>query len=252
MKLPKFASDIDDQSAQENSEKALDWLLSLDNEHFTEEVSMPMEIHRKLFNHPVIDQTRVGKLRSEPLRVHYISEGRVVTSTELTKPDEITKGLAVFRSFVEDLDEQMSKDDFSIRLAYAVHTFFHTHPFADGNGHVLRLIVAAICTRQRRYLSTDWTVHPRPYGRHFLYAIRHFRQSPYLLYGELSRYLIDPVTTQSANNILIRAKGDCSHCAEVNDLFEQASCYTKCELGDPEEEEEEQEFLEWLYEIFES
>lgn len=179
----------------QRAEELMAWLRSQKNEEFIETIKNPVEVHARIF----ADMERKGRqyagvVRSQKMVVRYLTEGRVQRKSRLLPPEKMNDVLSLYRGVVDDIASRDSFDDGSVvvDLCNAMFLFFKAHPFLDGNGHVMRAVVKAMCERFGIPLSEAWTIHPRPYDRHFSYCIRHFRSNPYLFFGAVSQFVLAP------------------------------------------------------------
>ena len=192
--MGKF-SQAQDVLLVQRAEELMEWLRSQDKEEFFETIKNPVEIHARVFAGMERKGSQyAGVVRTQKVVVRYLTEGRVQKKARLLPPEKMNDVLSLYRGVIDDIASRESFDDGGvvIDLCNAMFLFFKAHPFLDGNGHVMRAVVKAVCERLGIPLSAAWTIHPRPYDRHFSYCIRHFRSNPYLFFGAVSQFVLAP------------------------------------------------------------
>jgi len=73
-------------------------------------------------------------------------------------------------------------------LAEVTQRFFHIHPFLDGNGHVLRILLPLLADRLAIPRKPSWTLHARPYDHHMSLCLQWYPDHPDLLACQLRRW----------------------------------------------------------------
>ncbi|MER9702184.1 Fic family protein [Mesorhizobium sp. M0146] len=64
----------------------------------------------------------------------------------------------------------------AIQLVAALFVYFlEIHPFANGNGHMARMLIICLLGRHDLYLKKDWPLHPRPSEPAYSRAIMDYR-----------------------------------------------------------------------------
>jgi len=234
----------------ENSEN----LRLLADSEFAERITDFAAIHASFFtNEDAEVQQHVGAYRTKKAIVRYLTEGRVLSVDTLTPAKKISERIDICKSIIEKIVEaDLDRDNFLYNLSFFTVLFFRTHPFSDGNGHVLRFIVRAVCERKGFAISEKWTVRKRPYGSEMGYAIRNYSREPALLFGILRRYIGNSPFEDNGLHMLVQV-GNCAHCDEIEDLFERQSCLYDC-TGDSGgggggDDGDGDSFLTWLSEI---
>lgn len=76
------------------------------------------------------------------------------------------------------------------RLAYLTHTFFHIHPFLDGNGHVWRAAVLILVRRAGLQPNPAWRIDQKNYGADMSFALQQYPHQPKVLEDLLKRLLL--------------------------------------------------------------
>jgi fido (protein-threonine AMPylation protein) len=62
------------------------------------------------------------------------------------------------------------------------------HPYLDGNGHISRLVLLILASRQELKVSPMWTIFPRPYTAAMGLCLQAYRRHPDLLVSYLGRW----------------------------------------------------------------
>ena len=55
--------------------------------------------------------------------------------------------------------------------------FLEIHPYANGNGHMARLLVIALFGRHDLFVNSRWDLHPRPAEPQYTQAIASYRNN---------------------------------------------------------------------------
>jgi hypothetical protein len=107
-------------------------------------------------------------------------------------PEEVGPGMAALGARIGALLDAPPRGDAAYdAMAEVTEAFFRLHPFADGNGHVLRLMLRLMAPALGLAARPDWTVHPRPYDATMSLCLQWYAAHPALLSCALRRWF-DP------------------------------------------------------------
>lgn len=246
-----YLAGFGEENFNRNAITTSDYLENLDDEKFLEALSIPDDIHRKLFEGCADPKKRIGNFREAAMRVTYFTEGRVLSQIVMANPEDVSKSLKLYSDFLKRIHiEKPTKEELSFFLAGAVYWFFFAHPFVDGNGRTLRFILRAFCERFGYTIGDNWTVYERPYDTHFSYSIRNYPNNPFLLIGGL-RQFFEPIeiSLQERDGDGVQCHYECMNFRSQNYM----SCLRNClgssgpsEPSGPSQEELEQEAESYL------
>jgi fido (protein-threonine AMPylation protein) len=110
-------------------------------------------------------------LVGRPVQATRISDGKTALFVDAAKVDAnlqlLGNGL-----FVPNLSGPLTETAALTLATKAFVLFGRIHPYMDGNGHIQRLMFAAIISEcPTLVLSPAWTVHPRPYAEDFAISL---------------------------------------------------------------------------------
>lgn len=104
-------------------------------------------------------------------------------------PAEVAERMHSFAALIDaQFQCQTSISDPLQRMAAVTHQFFATHPYIDGNGHVLRLLLYALAPRLGCAVHPAWTLHRRPYDATMSLCLQWYDIHPGLLADHLGRW----------------------------------------------------------------
>lgn len=240
---------------RENISRVSSMLREMNDDDFLEAAINPKKIHLDLFRYLEGEVQGIGEYRDKGMTVRYLSEGKVLSLARLAEPEDIARLMTLWGEYLTSIVKAKPEPEIAVGvLAQAIHYFFEAHPFVDGNGRTLRIIVKELCIRCGYPISDKWTIAERPYDRHFRYALRHYRTNPALLYGGL-RAFICPIAI-SVDAEVTRYWGSSRDCGcDQEDLFEKNSCLTKCAMdgggggGGGDDGDDGQSFMDWVTSI---
>lgn len=110
-------------------------------------------------------------------------------------PDEVAAAMAALAGRLGELwagaatGEQAALD----ALAEFLARFFLIHPFADGNGHVGRILAVVLAERLGLAAAPGWTLARRPYGPTMSLCLQWYPAQPDLLADHLRRWFRAPL-----------------------------------------------------------
>jgi fido (protein-threonine AMPylation protein) len=129
-------------------------------------------VHQRLYEHltPVDYPIYAGTYRGTvdtPLE-HRTVVGRRVSDETVMKfvdANKVQKSLKQLEAYLtQTLSQPMTRQLALDTATKAFYFFGLTHPYLDGNGHIQRLMVAAVVMECGVFdLLPTWTIHPRPY-----------------------------------------------------------------------------------------
>jgi fido (protein-threonine AMPylation protein) len=151
-------------------------------------------VHRALFadsapDHAGIWRGTPGTTLAETRRVvHVLRRGPGLRPCDPCAPPEaVAGGMARFAARVRSLAGDARGDPHDAIAAIAAD-FLAIHPYADGNGRVLRLILRPLAGMVGLAASPDWTVGRRPYDTTMSLCLQLYPQHSALLSAYLRRW----------------------------------------------------------------
>lgn len=98
-------------------------------------------------------------------------------------PQNVIGEMAKLATYIRNRLPTESPEEQYFRFACRVFRDFNIiHPYVDGNGHIARLVFAALLTIENMRLSCRWTLHERPYdGEIVAFCLAYYPDNPELL-----------------------------------------------------------------------
>jgi len=172
---------------------ANDWLASLAKETLLDVLQDTRPLHRALYDQ--IAPEHAGLWRGTPgtpletmSRCVYVSRRckGLRQADPCAPPALVAARMAKHAKYVATL--HLTTEHPMRALATLTATFFHTHPYADGNGHVLRLMLKHLAPHVGLAVHPTWTLHRRPYDTTMSFCIQWFDHHPDVLSDHLRRW----------------------------------------------------------------
>lgn len=73
-------------------------------------------------------------------------------------------------------------------MSKVFHDFLKIHPYPDGNGHIARILMVLLAETYGMHVSSNWTIHTRPYDRGGSICIQNYSAYPDLLCQYLKKW----------------------------------------------------------------
>lgn len=156
-------------------------------------VSQPQRLHLMLFRGEAMSgQVRGfpgGALRDQEavVRIPRVAAG-MRNCVRCTAAAQVPEAMAVWQRKIAAFWANPG-DATTARLAWLTWHFFQTHPFADGNGRVFRMVLPLLAARANLQMGSDWRVSPRPYGDTLSLCLQQYRAHPKLLEWQVQAWL---------------------------------------------------------------
>lgn len=181
---------------------ALEDLLCLNEAGFLSKMVDTRDIHRTLYGAHLPQVAGIWRgTKNTPLadmkRSVYISRLRQGLRAEdrCVPPRDVSDKMGRFAELIEEiLRNAEGRADPMHDLARVTHAFFAIHPYADGNGHVLRILLCALALRLGIDVKSSWTLHRRPYDETMSFCIQWYHAHPKLLADHLRRWFVPDVS----------------------------------------------------------
>jgi len=148
-------------------------LRSLDRDTLGVAVGEPSALHRMLYHdltpheHPEFAGNYRGSAFPALRRCLVASAFSATEGTRLLMPpDRVAQYMAAYaRLITRGLTANRGPSPQTVEwLASVTIVFGKVHPFLDGNGHIQRLTFQILAERTGYRISSQWRVHPKPYG----------------------------------------------------------------------------------------
>jgi len=104
-------------------------------------------------------------------------------------PHLVAERMAALAAFTaETLDYDYDPRSYFPRCAKIFADFCKIHPYLDGNGHIVRMMLVLLAKRRGLGVRPGWTVHPRPYSHAMGICLQNNKAFPELLEQYLKRW----------------------------------------------------------------
>lgn len=175
---------------------AADWLAGLNERTLLEVLQDTRPLHRALYGqiapeHAGIWRSTPGTALEKMSRCVYVSRRLpgLRRADPCAPPAVVAARMADHSARIAALHIATERPpDPMSTLATVTAQFFQTHPYADGNGHTLRLMLKVLAPHLGLTVHPTWTLHRRPYDATMSFCIQWFGAHPSLLSDHMRRW----------------------------------------------------------------